>query len=77
MNREQGSYLSYLLRLWKTKSGGEGIWRASLENPHTGERKGFANLTDLFTFLDQEIGSRGRDSTPSTPQEEGGEVEYR
>ena len=56
MSREQESYLSYLLRLWQTESGGEGIWRASLENPHTGERKGFASLKDLFTFLEQETG---------------------
>ena len=56
MSREQESYLSYLLRLWKTESGGEAIWRASLEDPHTRERKGFANLTDLFTFLEQEVG---------------------
>lgn len=30
------------------------VWRASLENPHTGERQGFANLTDLFIFLEEE-----------------------
>ena len=63
MNREQGSYLSYLLRLWQTKSGGEQVWRASLESPHTGERKGFASLTDLFTFLEQETGHRARGQT--------------
>ena len=55
MSSEQRSYLSYLLRLWQTESGGEGVWRASLEDPRTGERKGFANLTDLFTFLEQEV----------------------
>lgn len=54
---DQPDYLSYLLRLWW--EGGEGeapdgkgrAWRASLESPHTGERKGFASLEDVFEFL--------------------------
>jgi len=54
---DQPDYLSYLLRLWW--EGGEGeasgakgrVWRASLESPHTGERKGFASLEDVFEFL--------------------------
>ena len=63
MSNEQRSYLSYLLRLWETESGGEEVWRASLEDPRTGERKGFANLTDLFTFLEQETGHCAWDQT--------------
>jgi hypothetical protein len=43
--------MSYLLRLWQVRSGGELLWRASLESPHTGERVGFASLDDLFGFL--------------------------
>ena len=55
MSREQGRYISYLLRLWQTRSDGKLIWRASLESPHTGERRGFTNLGDLFAFLEKEI----------------------
>jgi hypothetical protein len=55
MSREQGRYLSYLLRLWQIKSGGELVWRASLESPHTGERRGFASLASLVTFLEGEM----------------------
>jgi len=51
MRREQRRYLSYLLRLWQIKSEGELVWRASLESPHTGERRGFADLKALFAFL--------------------------
>jgi len=51
---QRRDYLSYLLRLWQ-ESAGEGIWRASLEDPHTGERTGFASLEDLFAFLQQRI----------------------
>ena len=44
-------YQSYLLRLWGTRDGGGVIWRASLEIPGTRERYGFANLRDLFDFV--------------------------
>ncbi len=57
MSSEQRGYISYLLRLWQIKSGGELVWRASLESPHTGERKGFASLDDLFAFLRRQIGA--------------------
>jgi hypothetical protein len=54
MPREQHRYLSYLLRLWQIESEGELVWRASLESPHTGERRGFASLKALFAFLQQQ-----------------------
>jgi hypothetical protein len=38
--------------MWQTNDGEEQLWRASLESPGTGERRGFANLKDLFEFLD-------------------------
>ena len=48
-------YLSYLLRLWQTTDGGEPVWRASLESPGTGERRGFASLKELCDFLHTQI----------------------
>jgi hypothetical protein len=49
----QPPYHSYLLRIWQT--GGEmaarTAWRASLENPHTGEVLNFTSLEHLFEFL--------------------------
>ena len=75
MSEEQGSYLSYLLRLWKTKSEHERIWRASLQDPYTGERKGFANLKDLFIFLEQETGHRARGHATPNAHEKGGDAE--
>lgn len=76
MSREQ-RYISYLLRLWQTKSGGKLVWRASLEDPHMGERKGFASLTDLFTFLEQETGHPARDEATPNADDKGGDAEYR
>jgi hypothetical protein len=60
MAREQRRYISYLLRLWQIESEGELVWRASLESPHTGERRGFASLADVFTFLEKELGQVAR-----------------
>ncbi len=54
-NQRQGSYRSYLLRLWCTEPSEPDCWRASLEDPRTGERIGFANPEELFAFLMQQI----------------------
>jgi hypothetical protein len=48
---EDWNYQSYLLRLWRTTCDRQTIWRASLENPHTGQRLGFASLEALFDHL--------------------------
>ena len=50
---ERERYMSYLLRLWQTTSGNKVVWRASLENSQTGERRGFASLDALLRFLRQ------------------------
>ena len=68
-------YISYLLRLWQTKNGDERVWRASLESPHTGERKSFASLTDLFDFLEQKIGHRIPGQTTPNTDKKGGDTE--
>ena len=45
-------YESFLLRVWESDQAGELIWRASLESTDTGERHGFADLADLFAYLE-------------------------
>ncbi len=52
INRKQ-PYQSYLLRLWQIEKNTStcGDWRASLENPHTGEVLNFSSLEHLFEFL--------------------------
>jgi hypothetical protein len=47
-------YRSYLLRLWRAETPDQG-WRASLEDPRTGERIGFAGLELLFAFLMEQV----------------------
>ena len=54
----QRSYQAYLLRLWQDHRDGQPLWRASLENPHTGQRLGFADLSQLFAFIQGQASSQ-------------------
>jgi hypothetical protein len=63
-------YRSYLLAFWEERGREprrEHVWRFSLLDPHTGERRGFASLEALVTALAQEI-----ESTTALQAEEGG-----
>jgi hypothetical protein len=78
---ETPRYISYLLRLWKenddtqTDQGAKALhWRASLENPRTGERRGFCSLMEMFQFLwGEATGACGVDSL-SDRSGEGGDA---
>jgi hypothetical protein len=50
----QRHYRAFLLRLWQERSEGGWVWRASLEDPHSHERKGFADLERLSAFLKEQ-----------------------
>ena len=50
MTKKQPDYLSYLLRL-RWAGGQEATWRASLEDPHTGDLHHFASLEEAVDFL--------------------------
>jgi hypothetical protein len=54
MEEPQG-YFSYLLRVWLAGDGDQPHWRASLEDTHTSERRGFATLEAMCEFLHQRI----------------------
>jgi len=51
-------YRAYLLRFWEERGqhadDGE-VWRFSLEDLHTQERRGFASLEEVMTFLRQQM----------------------
>ena len=65
MPDEQRQYLSYLLRLWRSDANCQSIWRASLENPRTGEHRSFASIERLFTFLEEQTGGDSKCNGPS------------
>jgi hypothetical protein len=47
---QPSDYRSYLLRLWRADGDGEPVWRASLEDAVSGERRGFATVEALAPF---------------------------
>jgi hypothetical protein len=59
-------YRAYLLRCWREATG----WRFSLEDPHTGERRGFAGPEALVGHLEATLGG---DETTKAPDPDGGE----
>ena len=49
---------AYMLRCWEVRSHEpecQTVWRFSLEDPHTGDRFGFADLKALIEFLETEL----------------------
>jgi len=73
LQTEQRGYISYLLRLWTTDSGGKLLWRASLQSARTGQRRGFAGLEDLAAFLQEQTGSPPATAEARGRKEEGGD----
>jgi hypothetical protein len=55
MAKERRRYIAYLLRLWRPDNDDRLAWRASLEDPHSGERKGFADLESMCLFLKEQL----------------------
>lgn len=65
---EKPRYVSCLLRLWQTVDDGKTRWRASLEYPMSGERRGFAPVAELCTYLLRETAvDDGENATPEAP----------
>ena len=51
-------YRSYLLTLWEERGRDPDapvIWRFSLEDPQTDQRRGFASLEEMVVFLRAEL----------------------
>lgn len=52
-------YQAYLLRIWGERGGAPEdsvVWRFSVEDALTGERRGLADLQTLLAFLADQIG---------------------
>lgn len=46
-------YYAYLLRVWR--DGPDNPWRATLEDPHTGDVIGFATIEQLYDFIQSQV----------------------
>jgi len=53
MKNSSSLYQSFLLRIWRDDE--HTPWRLQLEDPHTGERRGFATLQQMVEFLGQQM----------------------
>jgi hypothetical protein len=53
---DEQRYYSYILRVWLAGDRDQPQWHASLEDTHTGERRGFASLAALNAYLNQQTG---------------------
>lgn len=49
--KDSADYQAFLLRVWREDdlSG----WRALLEDPHTGQSRGFSSMKKLYEFLEE------------------------
>jgi hypothetical protein len=56
VTKERRPYMAYLLRVWQVQGKEGSSWRASVEEVHTGERRGFASLEELFDFVREQTG---------------------
>jgi len=56
MAKKERMRLAYLIRLWQVHSEGQMVWRGSLEDAHSGEKRGFGNQAGLFAFLQEKLG---------------------
>ena len=75
VNPDSPRYCSYLLRCWQEQSVihlGTAAWRFSLEDPHTGERYGFATFDALMAFLRRILVPAQPDAASGASGHEGG-----
>ena len=49
MSPKPMTYFAYLVRVWREE--GTRQWRATVEDPHSSERRSFSDLGQLFAFL--------------------------
>ena len=47
------NYRAFMLRFWRENA--DRAWRASLEDPHSGERLSFADADRLLTYLAEQL----------------------
>jgi len=58
IHNEPPRYRAFMLRCWEVRSpdpDGVTTWRFGVEDPHTGQKQGFADLEALAAFLQMEL----------------------
>jgi hypothetical protein len=60
VHEEPPRYRAYMLRIWEVRGeqpAQPSMWRFSLEDPETGQKRAFADLKALTGFLEAELGN--------------------
>ncbi|RPI32889.1 MAG: hypothetical protein EHM70_07715 [Chloroflexota bacterium] len=71
MSRKPRIYISFLLRMWQVQEADRLVWRAMLDNPHTGAQYFFASLPRLYQFLlSGGTALEASDPQPGQPEDE-------
>jgi hypothetical protein len=63
-------YRSFVLTLWQEHGRGSSepsVWRFRLDDPRTGQRRGFADLEALVAALEREMAANWRDEQGRQP----------
>ena len=63
---EPPRHRTYLLTIWEERSRDSTLptlWRFSLKDPDTGQRRGFARLEEVMAFLSSELAGGPVDQT--------------
>ncbi len=56
MAKKEPRHLAFLIKLWQVRSEGQMVWRGSLDDAHSGEKKGFGDPASIFAFLQEKLG---------------------
>ena len=67
MANDTRGYRAYLVRFWDAGSPGAPLWRVSVQDVQTGERRGFPDLASLVAFLSEQIAPASREDERQQP----------
>lgn len=62
---EATTYRAFLLRVWRSSRTEPSHWLASLEDTRTGERRGFATITEAMSYLEAELEQEPKQHAPN------------
>jgi len=69
-SRDHIRYHAYILRLWQERpatTDQSSVWRFSLEDTRTRQRRGFADLDKVLSFLRAQVEEGGASSFTDSP----------
>lgn len=48
----QATYRAFLIRVWRE---GEAGWRGTVEDPHSGQRRAFADIDQMLGYIREQV----------------------